>query len=119
MSLTNPLLSPVTFTQERGKFVARGNLLENQAGNTTGYWLFINGTFPLSVTVSGTFVLTWQVLVENSPQQPDNSLVDCPAIGGTHNGPDTVTISAPYRWAKVVVTGYSSGSVRNASVASG
>ena len=46
MALSNPLINPVILTQEKGRFVARGNLLENQAGNTTGYWLFINGTYP-------------------------------------------------------------------------
>jgi hypothetical protein len=114
-----PLINPVNFTQARGKFVAQGNLLENQAGNTNGFWQFINSTFPLSVTVEGTFALTWQVKVSNAVTKPDDSLIDMPPIGGTFTAPDTVTIAAPFRWAKVVVTGYTSGSIRNASVSSG
>jgi len=119
MALSNPLINPVILTQEKGRFVARGNLLENQAGNTTGYWLFINGTYPLAVTVEGTISLTWQVMVSNAVLQPDNSLVDTPSVGGTFTKADTVTISAPFRWAKVQVTAYASGSIRNASVCSG
>ncbi len=82
------------------------------AGTTTnGVWLPIHGCVPLIVSIEGTFVGTVQVFVSNKVPKPadaDNARVQ---LGSDFDAPGYVLIDGPWRWVKVRVSAYTSGSV--------
>lgn len=89
----------------------RGAILPPTQALTDGEWHDLEGFFPLSVCVEGSFDGSALVCVSNFPTRPDNSWHGAPL--GTFIGSDggTRTVDIPYRWVKVRVLSYVSGEV--------
>jgi allantoicase len=94
----------------KGRFVTNGILLDGAQSTTSGQWFFINGNHPLTVTIEGTFSATVQIMLSNAQSQPA-AATDGPVLGGNLTTMSSQTIDAPYRWVKVKVTVYASGTI--------
>lgn len=87
-------------------------LLEGAQALTDGTWFNLRGRHPVTVTIEGTFDATAQVLVSNNPEQPLDSFNAAPRPDGVnHIAPAVITIDAAYKWIKVRVLAYTSGSI--------
>jgi hypothetical protein len=87
-------------------------LLSGATGTTDGTWYNLQGNHPVTITIEGTFAATVQVLVSNNPDRPLDSFNDCPRPDGIdHTTPSVITIDAAYKWVKVRVSAYTSGTI--------
>lgn len=86
-------------------------LLSAAGAATPGTWMPIHGVFPLTVTIEGTFVATVKVFLSDAIVKPADADSAKPQLGGDFDAPDRVQIDGPYRWVKVAVTAFTSGSI--------
>ena len=107
---------------QAGRRIVYDTLLSATTTTTNGEWKPIQGVYPLVVTLEGAFSATCKVRVSNAVSQPADSTNDTPQLGSDvtagNDGSASVTIDAPYRWIKVQVSAYTSGTI-NSYVRSG
>ena len=104
----------LTTSVRRGKWFISGKLLDTAIANTatTGGWQPLEGVFPVTITVSGTFAggTTVTLYVENGLTAP----ADVDANYGvlqTYTAPGVYILQGPAEWIKAAITGYTSGDV--------
>ena len=103
----------LTTSVRRGKWFISGKLLDAAIANTAtiGGWQPLEGVFPVTITVSGTFAggTTVTLYVENGLTAAD---VDANhGVLQTYTAPGVYILQGPAEWIKAAITGYVSGSV--------
>lgn len=96
-------------------------LLRDQVAVTLGTWYLLNGIHPVVVSIEGTFEAEVEVVVSGDPRVPDATAATLSwprPSDATITGPRIVAVDAAYKWIKVAVTSYTSGSI-NAFILSG
>jgi len=104
----------LTASVRRGKWFITGKLLDAATANTatSGNWQPLEGIFPVTITVSGTFAggTTVTLYVENGAVAP----TDVDANHGvlqSYTAPGVYILQGPAEWIKAAITAYVSGSV--------
>lgn len=102
-------------SQQGGKQILYDTLLSAVTSTTTGQWIPTMGVRPLVVTLEGAFSATCKVRVSNAPTQPDDTNSDTPQFGSDitagNDGNAALSIDAPFRYIKVQVSAYTSGTI--------
>src|SRR5947207_14189466 len=102
----------LTTSVRRGKWFISGKLLDAAAANssTSGGWQPIEGIFPVTITVAGTFVGTVTLYIENGAAAPTDTDVNHGVLQ-SYTAPGVYILQGPAEWIKAAITGYVSGSV--------
>ncbi len=96
----------------------RGTLATSLTATTDGTWEDLRGFYPITVVLSGDFVGAAEVRVSNSPNIPTNSEHGA-QLGSNLVAAGSRLVSAPYRWIKLRVTTYTSGTIDDVSAYGG
>lgn len=89
----------------------RGAILEPTTSTSDGVWHDLQGVHPVSVTVEGDFDGSAIVCVSNYPTLPDNTWHGAPLGTIISAGGGARTVDMPYRWVKVRVLSYVTGTI--------
>ncbi len=87
-----------------------GSLLSGVSGVDSGKWIDVKGRRNLTIQFKGIGTATCRVHVSNDPTKPaDNADEVIQVASVTANG--MVSLTGPYRWIKVSVSAYTSGTI--------
>lgn len=106
-------LSPLRaeYYARSNSWAIRGQVLDATSAPSDGTWHDLEGFFPFTVTLEGTYTGTCQVCVSNYPVRPPDSWHGSPfgSLVGDNGG--NRLIDGPYRWVKVRVLVLTAGQV--------
>ena len=85
-------------------------LVNAVAATQDGEWVDIYGVHPLSLDISGITTATLQVRISNDLVKPADTSHERQA-GTDITADSTVTIDAPYRWLKIRISAWASGTI--------
>lgn len=87
-------------------------------GDYDSDWVALHGFSPWSVTIEGVFNAQVFLLVTNNPQPPDGVTPDPPDVPIARQliGPDSFTVDEGYRFAKVIMRNWASGTLRSVDI---
>lgn len=100
--------------------VLEGPLLDAATSTTSSpSWALLDGNWPFTITLDGTFVGTVKFYASNDTTAPTTFAASA-QLGNTsgYTAPDTIEISRPYKWICGQVSAYTSGTI-NAYVMAG
>ena|SRR5437773_5138189 len=96
----------------RGKWFITGKLLDAATANTatSGNWQPLEGIFPVTITIAGTFSATVTLYIENGASAPTDTDANHGVLQ-TYTAPGVYILQGPAEWIKAAITGYASGAV--------
>lgn len=97
-------LMPIKESTRRGKWYVQGTLLNAVTGTVSGSWERIDGVFPFTITVEGSFTGTVKIYASNADTAPSDADGNH-GILQTFTGPGVYTLNAPFEFIKAATTG--------------